>query len=69
MTRSYALLKLLEHGPLSTREIEEITGWTKGRCKEQSATFQKMVGSSAKAKRGQSGNSLLRIMRSAPLCH
>jgi hypothetical protein len=29
MTRSYALLKLLEHGPLSTREIEEITGWTK----------------------------------------
>jgi DNA-binding MarR family transcriptional regulator len=29
MTRSYALLRLLEHGPLSTREIEEITGWTK----------------------------------------
>ena len=28
MTRSYALLKLLEHGPLSRREIIEITGWT-----------------------------------------
>jgi DNA-binding IclR family transcriptional regulator len=28
MTRSYALLKLLEHGPLSRREIVEITGWT-----------------------------------------
>ena len=29
MTRSYALVKLLEHGPLTTREIEEITLWTK----------------------------------------
>lgn len=29
MTRSYALLKLLEHGPLSRSEILEITGWTK----------------------------------------
>jgi predicted transcriptional regulator len=29
MTRSYALVKLLEHGPLTTREIEEITRWTK----------------------------------------
>ena len=29
MTRSYALLKLLEHGPLSRQEIIEITGWTK----------------------------------------
>jgi DNA-binding IclR family transcriptional regulator len=28
MTRSYALLKLLEHGPLSRQEIIEITGWT-----------------------------------------
>ena len=28
MTRSYALLKLLEHGSLSRREIVEITGWT-----------------------------------------
>lgn len=28
MTRSYALLKLLEHGPLSRRDIVEITGWT-----------------------------------------
>ena len=28
MTRSYALLKLLEHGPLSRREIAEITCWT-----------------------------------------
>jgi predicted transcriptional regulator len=29
MTRSYALVKLLEHGPLTTSEIEQITGWTK----------------------------------------
>ena len=29
MTRSYALVKLLEHGPLTTLEIEEITRWTK----------------------------------------
>ena len=28
MTRSHALLKLLEHGPLNRREIVEITGWT-----------------------------------------
>jgi predicted transcriptional regulator len=27
MTRSYALKKLLEHGPLTRREILEITGW------------------------------------------
>lgn len=29
MTRNYALLKLLALGPLSRREIEEITGWPK----------------------------------------
>jgi DNA-binding IclR family transcriptional regulator len=28
MTRSYALLRLLEHGPLNRREIVEISGWT-----------------------------------------
>jgi DNA-binding transcriptional regulator GbsR (MarR family) len=28
MTRTYALKRLLEHGELSSREIEEITGWT-----------------------------------------
>lgn len=27
MSRSYALRKLLEHGPLTRREIVEITGW------------------------------------------
>jgi len=27
MTRSYVLKKLLEHGPLTRREILEITGW------------------------------------------
>lgn len=29
MTRTYALKRLLEHGELSSREIEEITFWTK----------------------------------------
>jgi predicted transcriptional regulator len=28
MSRRYALCRLLEHGPLSWREIVEITGWT-----------------------------------------
>ncbi len=28
MTRVYALKKLLEHGELSSKEIEIITGWT-----------------------------------------
>jgi len=28
MTRTYALKKLLEHGELSSRDIEIITGWT-----------------------------------------
>jgi hypothetical protein len=28
MTRTYALKKLLEHGELSSKEIEEITFWT-----------------------------------------
>lgn len=27
MTRSYALLKLLEHGPLTARDLQAITGW------------------------------------------
>lgn len=28
MTRTYALRRLLEHGPLTKREMGEITGWT-----------------------------------------
>lgn len=28
MTRTYALKRLLEHGELSSKEIEIITGWT-----------------------------------------
>lgn len=28
MTRTYALKRLLEHGPLTTRQICVITGWT-----------------------------------------
>lgn len=28
MTKTYALQKLLEHGPLTRRELREITGWT-----------------------------------------
>lgn len=27
MTRTYALRRLLEHGPLTVREVQEITGW------------------------------------------
>ena len=29
MTRTYALRKLLEHGPMTRREITECTGWTR----------------------------------------
>ena len=29
MTRTYALLRLLDHGALTARQIEEITRWTK----------------------------------------
>lgn len=28
MTRTYAMLKLLEHGPLTRDELRTITGWT-----------------------------------------
>lgn len=28
MTKTYAMLKLLEHGPLTRQEIREITRWT-----------------------------------------
>lgn len=28
MTRTYATRRLLEHGPLTRREIVEITGWS-----------------------------------------
>ena len=28
MTRSYAFMKLLEHGELTRKELREITGWT-----------------------------------------
>lgn len=31
MTRSSTLIKLLEHGPLTRQEMEEITGWPKQR--------------------------------------
>jgi hypothetical protein len=37
MTRVYALKKLLEHGELSSKEIEEITCWT---TKQVWATIQ-----------------------------
>ncbi len=32
MTRTYALYKLLEHGPLTLSEIVEICGWSKRTC-------------------------------------
>ena len=32
MTKHYAARKLLEHGPLSTSEFLEITGWTYASC-------------------------------------
>lgn len=37
MTRTYALKRLLEHGELSSKEIEEITRWT---TKQVWATIQ-----------------------------
>lgn len=33
MTRTYALLKLLELGPLNRKEIREITGWPETKLK------------------------------------
>lgn len=33
MTRTYALLKLLELGPLTRKELREITGWPEERLK------------------------------------
>jgi len=33
MTRTYALLKLLELGPLSRKDIREITGWAEQKLK------------------------------------
>ena len=33
MTRTYALLKLLELGPLDRKEIREITGWSEQKLK------------------------------------
>jgi hypothetical protein len=30
MTRTYALCRLLEHGPLTWREVLEVTGWSYG---------------------------------------
>lgn len=39
MTRVYALKRLLEHGELSSKEIEEITFWT---TKQVWATLQRL---------------------------
>lgn len=33
MTRTYVLLRLLELGPLSRKEIREVTGWTEEKLK------------------------------------
>jgi len=33
MTRTYALLKLLELGPLNRKDIREITGWAEQKLK------------------------------------
>lgn len=33
MTRTYALLRLLELGPLTRKEIRDITGWPEERLK------------------------------------
>jgi len=32
MTRTYAAKRLLEHGPLTFKEFEEITGWENRIC-------------------------------------
>lgn len=33
MSRLYATMKLLEHGPLTFREFADITGWSAGQCR------------------------------------
>ena len=33
MSRTYATLKLLEHGPLSMIDLQVITGWPYFRCR------------------------------------
>ena len=33
MTRAYAALRLLEHGPLTFRDFVEITGWPAMECR------------------------------------
>lgn len=33
MSKTYATLRLLEHGPLTLREFREITGWNDGTCR------------------------------------
>ena len=34
MTRSYAAIQLLKHGPLSLTQFVEITGWPYVKCRE-----------------------------------
>lgn len=34
MTRTYALKRLLEHGPLTLAQIEEMTGWSYIACRK-----------------------------------
>jgi hypothetical protein len=36
MTRTYALKRLLEHGPLTTRQMRDITGWS---CRQVNSTI------------------------------
>lgn len=34
MTRPYAAIRLLEHGPLCLAEFIEITGWSRSSCSQ-----------------------------------
>ena len=41
MTKTYALKRLLEHGPLTPTEMRQITGWT---IKQVHGTLDEMLG-------------------------
>ena len=40
MNRTYAAKRLLEHGPLTTQQVTEITGWAK---KQAARTLQQLL--------------------------
>jgi hypothetical protein len=62
MTRTYAALRLLEHGPLRYGEFKEITGWSHRRCQN---TLKKLLGTH-RVRKGRSRSSCYELR---PLLH